>query len=163
MNRQNHQNHSVTLASPHIRTQLNRLDSVDTESMMIEITKAILFHTEESGLCQNLESAVVRLADGIDCTILRCGESGETNPETLFEKGQLSHIYGKAGIDAVEMSEELGLNRIKVEFVVDPNFIPSLGIYLSPSILEIARLKNGKLESLKPNFEPLFHITFRSA
>ena len=163
ISRENHQGHSVTLANRHIGARFDELNLADRNVILIEILKAIKFHTEESGSCQNLESAVVRLADGIDCTILRCGESGEANPQTLIEMGQLTHIYGKAGIDTVEISDDPERNMIKVEFLIDPKSIPPYGIYTSPSVWEIERLINGKLESLKPHYASLFDITFRSA
>ena len=163
IDRENHQNHSVTLASPHISARFDELGLVDKDDILIEILKTIRFHTEESGPCHNLESAVVRLADGIDCTKYRCGESGETNPRILLDNGQLTHINGKAGIDAVEISCDPERNKIIVEFLIDPDFIPPSGIFRSSSAQEIEQLINGKLESLKPHYEPLFEITFRSA
>ncbi len=160
ISRENHQDKSVMLARPHISNRLTELDLEDREAILIEILKVITFHTSESGHCENLESAVVRLADGIDCTILRCGESGEQAPLDLFVRGQISHIYGKAGIDEVEISNDPGQNRINVKFSLDPIMNPDLDDFVGPSIIELQELQTGKLQSLEhgPDYARFFQI-----
>ncbi len=110
-----------------------------------------------------MESAFVRLADGINCTILRCGKSGEYDPQNLIERGQLSHIYDKAGIDEVEIIDEPGQNRINVVFALDPNINPDITNYVGPSFREIEQLRTGKLRSLEPDYARFFNIDHRSS
>ncbi len=128
------------------------------------IEYAILNHSGGKGkFVEKMEAAIVRVADGLDCTTHRIGGSGlKADFKEYFIRGQALHIGGKVPIKDVKLNYDGERIVILVDTV--PEFTPINGdIFGSILFNELNMLREDKIDSLGAPFSDLFHIRVKLA
>jgi len=152
--RENHHIHSCILARDRTEQILKEryAESHMRSRILGEVLRCMYLHEKEAGECDNLEPAIIKVADGADCSIDRVGENGEKPIRELFEKGQALHIKGKIGIKDVKISKYR--SNVRIMAVLDPNFMENSVLHPLQDILYREKILGIG------NFGALFQIWF---
>ena len=152
--RENHYIHSCILAKEIVERILKQIYEKSKRNMILsEILRCIYLHEKDAGTCDNLESAIIRVADGADCGVDRVGENGEKPTSELFKKGAALHVKSKISIRNIEISQYQ--RRVRITALLDPDFSLNSALHPLENLLYEDRIK-----TLSDDLRELFEIWY---